>query len=745
MTYANNTPGTQTITFNVPGASAASPGEISLGGTAMPSITESVVIDATTQPGYDGKPVIELAGNNNVSNGFETAPDVAGVTIKGFAITTFSGFGVALAQAENQAGDVVQQNYIGTDRFGSAGKGNGSGMRVRADASSVVNNVISGNQSTGVLLDNDANNVTVASNQIGTMADSLTGRANGGDGIALDHSSHDNTIISNTIALNGAWGINALHSLAAAVSGTQIRSNYIGTNASGAALGNGSGGIRLDSTPATQIGGTSGAGNTIAFNTGSGIVALGATQARIQENSIYSNSVLGIDLNGDGVTANDGPADSDSGPNGLQNFVTMLSASTTGSQNTVVSFDANQLNPGNLFTVEFFAGGACHTVGYGEGMAFAGSTVVTGGSGNAQFTIGLSVAAGQIITATVSDSAGNTSEFSNCVTVQAAPPQITSVEPAAFAAGQMITINGANFSAQNLADVVIRQASSEVAVSYLWMSSPTKIIARTSPGVATGPAQVVVKTNQTTPESALNVTIQTQEGAPNFMHMRNGNCGGFGGPGDTSQAWSGGDLYLVASGIDTNGVEAVFTPQTGGAAVVVQAYLACGFPGGGDIAAQVQVPALPLGNYNVTMRSNSVGHESVDSNAKPLQIVSIFVNAVSGGQANSNGPGGPFPPQTIGTIKNGQQVVFSASGTAQYNGTSTSGPAGTAGACGPSCLAPALNAHALIGRFNGGAWFLIGAGTTVTNSNGQGWLELAMNDDDYSDNAGGWTVIVSPQ
>jgi hypothetical protein len=235
------------------------------------------------------------------------------------------------------------------------------------------------------------------------------------------------------------------------------------------------------------------------------------------------------------------------------------------------------------------------------------------------------------------------------------------------------------------------------------------------------------------------------------MHMRNGNCTGFGGPGDTSQSWSGGDLYLVASGIDTTGAEAVFTPVGGGPSKVVSAYVACGFPGGGEVAVQVQVPALPAGNYNVTMRSNGLGHESVDSNAKPIQIINIFVNAVSGGGANTNcdytcgGPPGSFPPFVVGTVKVNQAVAFTASGVANYSPSGTAGPNGFGSSCGTTCLAPGLPAVALIGRINGGSWFFIGAGTTVANQWGAGYLELAMNDTNFTDNSGGWTVTVSPQ
>ena len=50
--------GTDTIVFNIPGSGVK---VISLL-TALPEITDPVVIDATTQPGYAGTPLIELDG-----------------------------------------------------------------------------------------------------------------------------------------------------------------------------------------------------------------------------------------------------------------------------------------------------------------------------------------------------------------------------------------------------------------------------------------------------------------------------------------------------------------------------------------------------------------------------------------------------------------------------------------------------------------------------------------------------------
>src|SRR5262249_21259281 len=75
------------------------------------------------------------------------------------------------------------------------------------------------------------------------------------------------------------------------------------------------------------------------------------------------------------------------------------------------------------FTLEFFANAVCDPSGFGEGQSFLGQTSVTTNSqGNVDFSRTVSaVPAGQrFLTATATDPAGNTSEFSKCVTVHGA-------------------------------------------------------------------------------------------------------------------------------------------------------------------------------------------------------------------------------------------------------------------------------------------------------------------------------------
>src|SRR5436853_2502187 len=61
---ANNNPGLDTISFSIgSGPKTIRPLE------ALPTLTDPVVIDGTTQPGFSGTPIIEIDGSLNSTNG----------------------------------------------------------------------------------------------------------------------------------------------------------------------------------------------------------------------------------------------------------------------------------------------------------------------------------------------------------------------------------------------------------------------------------------------------------------------------------------------------------------------------------------------------------------------------------------------------------------------------------------------------------------------------------------------------
>ena len=116
--------------------------------------------------------------------------------------------------------------------------------------------------------------------------------------------------------------------------------------------------------------------------------------------------------------ANDG-GDGDGGANNSQNHPLLTSVTRSVSSTTF----AGTLNstPNGTFRVQFFSNPSCDSTGVGEGQYFLGeTTVATNGSGNGSFTVALGalVQAGWAATATATDAAGNTSEFSPCTVVR---------------------------------------------------------------------------------------------------------------------------------------------------------------------------------------------------------------------------------------------------------------------------------------------------------------------------------------
>ncbi len=235
----------------------------------------------------------------------------------------------------------------------------------------------------------------------------------------------NNAVANNTILGNQGNGVAIGGSSA---TGNQVLGNYIGTDAAGAmVLGNNSNGVAIAGGSFNNtIGGTAaGAANTITNNGGDGVFIsdAGTISNAIRANAIYTNANLGINLsggseNGFGVTANDGPGDSDSGPNNLQNFPVITGTISSGGGIIITGSLTSTVN--TTFQVDFFANSVCVSAGNREGENYLGTAnVATDASGVSPFSVSFPVAvpSGYFITATATDPDGNTSEFSACQTV----------------------------------------------------------------------------------------------------------------------------------------------------------------------------------------------------------------------------------------------------------------------------------------------------------------------------------------
>lgn len=209
----------------------------------------------------------------------------------------------------------VYDNYIGTNAAGTAALGNSrDGIYVEDDSYNItigasgMGNVVSGNGRPGIYVAGDT--VTIKGNYIGVNATATAAIGNTENGIETTTAAHLLVIggsavgEGNVISGNGQRGILFYQTDTVVVQG-----NYIGTNSSGADLGNTLTGITVqafttDSCVEYQIGGTgAGEGNTIAYNGGYGILMengwsnVGFVQrVTVSRNSFFCNSSAGVDL-----------------------------------------------------------------------------------------------------------------------------------------------------------------------------------------------------------------------------------------------------------------------------------------------------------------------------------------------------------------------------------------------------------------------------------------------------------------
>ena len=389
-------------------------------GSALPDITKPTVIDGRTQAGPDSSLAqIELDGTNAGTGSDGLTLTAQGSQVMGLAINRFDGNGIVL---ETTGLHVIEDNLIGTGTAGDAAQGNGgAGVSiVGISGNSLLRNVISGNGSHGVLMSGSgASGNTVLGNFIGTDAAGAADLGNTGSGVSVS-GAPDNFIVENVISGNDSRGILLSGS---GTTGTLIRSNYIGTGAGGSTdLGNSDAGIRIAqgaSSATVEL-------NTIAYNDADGvaIVSTSAAGNSVWENSIHSNTGLGIDLGDDGVTSND-TGDVDSGPNNLQNGPTITSAATDGDEVSILGTVSGKSN--TLMVLDFYSNSSCDGTNNGEGQAWEGYTVIqTDNNGGFSFRASsllrtlrsAATPVGTYMTATATaylENDRSTSEFSNCV------------------------------------------------------------------------------------------------------------------------------------------------------------------------------------------------------------------------------------------------------------------------------------------------------------------------------------------
>ena len=377
-----NSGGPDEIKFNIPGDKTKVKTIKPL--SELPALNQAVTIDGYTQPGskkntrltgaINAVPKVQLDGTGaGLDADGLIIQGASDITIRGLIINRFDRSGIFLTSTDNSDDNKIEGNFLGTNAAGTADLGNGSaGVEINGlNDGNVVGgnlaeqrNLISGNDGDGIFAGTDGTD-TIQRNLIGTdktgLKDLHNGTDNNGEGVNLG--GQNSVVKDNIIAFNTSDGV-------------KVKSN------------------------ATGIG------------------------HNIGPNSIFSNDGLGIDIvnnanndqgpNGEGPNTNDGGTadDADTGPNNLQNFPAITSATTSSSTGQTKIDIFLDTVPSTNFIIRLYS----NPRDTGEGKTFIGETPPVTTNTNGTLSINdlianKTVPVGQSITATATDPAGNTSEF----------------------------------------------------------------------------------------------------------------------------------------------------------------------------------------------------------------------------------------------------------------------------------------------------------------------------------------------
>ena len=312
---ADSSPGTDTITFNIPGTGVQT---ITLA-SPLPSFDDPVIVDGYSQPnsapntlanGTNAQILIDINGNGNVGL-YVVAPNCQ---FRGLVLRNFEVDNAAIEFADSGGGNSGQNSqisgcFIGTNADGvtegiPVGITPGNGIQTTNTNTITIGgpnladrNLISGNAN-GVSL--FSRNNTVLNNLIGTQRDGETALPNRTNGVAVQ-SGTANIIGNANFALGNVIAGNAVYGIYATASNNSVLNNRIGVSATQQALGNGDDGIRFEGEDNSII-----SGNLIGSNGGDGIDIERLDLGGGFFNNATSNTIVGNFIGTNGQNSNRG-------------------------------------------------------------------------------------------------------------------------------------------------------------------------------------------------------------------------------------------------------------------------------------------------------------------------------------------------------------------------------------------------------------------------------------------------------
>jgi titin len=321
---SNGTTGPNSITFKIPGIGVQTINLLS----ALPALTQPVTIDGTTDPNSGGQPVIQVDGTRAGSGavGLNLTASASGSTIKGLAVTDFSGLGVLVNGASKVT---VTDDDIGLVNLstGAVAHGNGSfGVELEngANHNTLSDDVISANASDGVYITGSGTSANaLQGNDIGTDPTGLRSLPNAW-GVYVTGGATNNTIGGSVAADRNLISGNAWTGLelnGSGTSGNLVEGNWIGTNSTGnAALANPGAGVAISQRASS---------NTISANVISGN-SLAGVWISASSNNLVAGNLIGVGADGTHTVANGDGVDLLGGATG-----NTIGGSVTGARNVI--------------------------------------------------------------------------------------------------------------------------------------------------------------------------------------------------------------------------------------------------------------------------------------------------------------------------------------------------------------------------------------------------------------------------
>ncbi|MEO5917885.1 MAG: M12 family metallopeptidase [Luteolibacter sp.] len=387
--YAQDHPGS-TVTFNIPTSDPGYVGgvfTIKPTGHLPPLATNGLTIDATTQPGYVGKPVVFVNGSELLTEVGQIPAFLfleSNCTVKGLGVQQFPWSGMVMRYPD-ATGNRIAGCSVGVDSIGNAAAPNAfQGIMISDGAhgnfvggtGTNERNVISGNTQYGIWISGSTTTGnSVLGNYIGTNIAGTAANPNNAGGVILIDGANHNIIGGDTAAARNVISGNTdagIWITGSGVDSNTVKGNYVGTNAVGtAALSNTFNGINI-------LGGA--ANNIVSGNILSGNVSEGL---RIADSGTTGNKVYG---NLAGISPTGGTI-----PNGFAG-VSILFGATGNQVGGAMAGQRNTLSGNGKVGLAFGSTGTSGNLAYGNyiGTDISGMSAIPNGIAGVYITGGCS-------------------------------------------------------------------------------------------------------------------------------------------------------------------------------------------------------------------------------------------------------------------------------------------------------------------------------------------------------------------